>query len=509
MESLNLASERIEKSTHNFWLNTCGVDTYRRSAMHARHDTPWNAFSQDNVLVCTLWLDQIVDVFDSEEGRIRRFVKIGGKQKAWKGPAVAHGEEADKNLRKAAAERLRVVGYEAEPDPTALLKGDRKVAHFYMDRAHELKRVFEFSSGEMLERLGVEEAFKKTKRGDKVEEIQPGYLFELIEPKGEFPGRPTSAESTSESFESDGEDGDPNADFTEEKLTTDELAFKCIPILIEHVLRQKDDVLEPLTYKQLAERLDRRNKNGEYWARGLGHVLGRVTTLIDGLKTKWAEEIPYLTTIVVESQGQNQGLPGIGIRNKWYGYDKLTRSEKESKVLAEHQRVLAFGSRWNEILTLLGLPAVAPPTLDEPPTDDNRGGWGGGESKEHKALKSFVKSNPHLVGADASWFASDEYALRSGDEIDVFFKSRDLWIGVEVKSSVSDALKRDYERGLYQVVKYTAVLASQAKIDRPHDPPAVRVLLVLECQLPPEYREIAKCLGVTVIENVKPVPPSG
>lgn len=501
-----MTTERIEKSTHHFWLNMCGVDTYRRSPQHARHDTPWNAFSKGNVLVCTLWLDHIVDVFDPEEDRNRRFVKIGGKMKAWKGPAVAHGEEADRNLRRAAAEQLRVVGYEAEPDHAALEKGDRKVAHFYMDRAHELKRVFEFSSGQMLERLGVEEAFKDVRRADKADEIEPGYLFELVEPKGEFPGKPKTMGAATEEPESDADDEETLFDEVEEEETaTEKYALKCIPILIEHVLKQQDDVLQPLTYKQLAERLNRRNKNGVFWARGLGHVLGRVTALIDGLTTEWAEATPYLTTIVVASQGANRGLPGVGIRGKWHDYDKLTRSEKDSKVMAEYQRILDFGSRWNEVLELLGLPAIVPPVPSELATGGRRGGWGGGESEEHKTLKLFVKTNPQLVGADVSWFAADEYALRSGDEVDVFFKSTDLWIGVEVKSSVSDGLDRDYERGLYQVVKYQAVLEAQALLDRPQNPPIVKVFLVLERELPKKYQQIAKSLGIALKENVQPV----
>ena len=85
--------ERVETSTHDFWMFTCGVDTYRRSAQHARHDTPWNAFSPDEVLVCTLWRDQILEVADDAEGgRPRRFVKLGGKMREWKGPAVAQGQ---------------------------------------------------------------------------------------------------------------------------------------------------------------------------------------------------------------------------------------------------------------------------------------------------------------------------------------------------------------------------------------------------------------------------------
>lgn len=80
------------------------------------------------------------------------------------------------------------------------MKGDRKVAYFYMDRAHELKKVFEFSGGEMLTRLKLDEAFRGTRRDYKEDAIDPGYLFELIEPQGQFPGRIEVGDFTSSSL---------------------------------------------------------------------------------------------------------------------------------------------------------------------------------------------------------------------------------------------------------------------------------------------------------------------
>ena len=84
------------------------------------------------------------------------------------------------------------------------------------------------------------------------------------------------------------------------------------------------------------------------------------------------------------------------------------------------------------------------------------------------------------------------------------FKSDRLWIGVEVKSKVSDRLPSDYERGLYQTVKYRAVMEAQARVDHPDAPPAVRVFLVLEGELPVEYRQIAKALGAELREKFAP-----
>ena len=167
----------------------------------------------------------------------------------------------------------------------------------------------------------------------------------------------------------------------------------------------------------------------------------------------------------------------------------------------QYLRILSFGSRWDNVLALLRIP----PSDATKAGASSAGGWGGGESDEHKALKHFVKANPHLVGAEPDWHSEVEYALRSGDEIDVFFKSARQWIGVEVKSCVSDKLDRDYERGLYQTVKYAAVLEAQAQVDHPNAPPSIRVFLVLERTLPLRLLSTAKALGVTVLENIKPI----
>jgi hypothetical protein len=205
----------------------------------------------------------------------------------------------------------------------------------------------------------------------------------------------------------------------------------------------------------------------------------------------------------VAKSGPDQGLPGIGVRERWHGYDLLTRAEKAARVEAEYQRILRFGSQWNDVLAALGMPPCRVPYV--PAVAQVRaGGWGGGESDQHKALKQYVMTHPELFGAggDGDWRATAEYALRSGDEIDVFFKSDRCWIGVEVKSSLSDGNLKDYERGLYQVVKYLAVLSAQARIDRPTAPPAVKVVLALESRIPHALRAVAQALQVHIVDGL-------
>jgi hypothetical protein len=285
----------------------------------------------------------------------------------------------------------------------------------------------------------------------------------------------------------------------EDLSRTEEDARKVLPALVDHVLQQGDDVLRPLTYLDLAARIGRSNKNGDPWARGLGHVLGRVTNKLDDIQPLWAEKIPYLTTIVVNTRDPNKGLPGDGVRHRWLGYGNLTRPDREAKVLEEYGQILSFGSRWERVLQQLGM-AEAPSV--QPGGDGQPDRLAGGESPQHKALKRFVFDHPELVGVGLDCRAEEERALRSGDTIDVFFESPSRWLGVEVKSSISDGLPCDYERGIYQVVKYREVLKAQAQADNVAGLASIDALLVLESQMPEKYRKVAKTLGVRYIEDV-------
>lgn len=488
--------ERIARP-HEFWLETCDLDTHRRSSNHARLDTPWNAFSDgDLALVCTLWIDLIVDVNDPKEGRVRRFVKMGGRSKRWHGVGVKHGKEAQANLERAVKLNVPVIGYEAEPDPYALKRGERSVKHFYIDRPHQLKGWIGLSFHDLDERLQIEDAFRIRGFFNPSDTNIPGTVFELITSTSEE--RDTAAADIT--LEEKIDEADEISQVFEGNLSADEYAPIALLLLAEYVFQQTDELLVPLTYQHLAELLDRRNKHGKPWARGLGHVLGRVTALIESVSTLLPESPPYLTSIVVLSTGPDTGLPDKGVSGRWPGYQLLPRVDKQAKVGAEYQRILQYGSRWNEVLQLAGLQPIL--TVSKGGIQPRRGGWGGGESADHKALKRYVYDHPDLFGAASDWFAQEEYALRSGDELDVMFKSANIWIGIEVKSKISDMLISDYERGLYQVVKYRAVLEAQALVDHPSNPPQVSVILVIESMLPISLQALASKLKVPFLERV-------
>jgi hypothetical protein len=166
---------------------------------------------------------------------------------------------------------------------------------------------------------------------------------------------------------------------------------------------------------------------------------------------------------------------------------------------------VTFGSRWNDVLTKLGLPKVESGTTPIPGNTTNGGRGGGGiESEEHKALKAYVQCHPQLVGIEASAEAISEYPFPSLDEADVLFKTDTTWTAVEVKSVISDRCPGDYERGIYQVVKYVSLLEAMKKDQRFNVPNKVECVLVLESRLPDDLRPLVSRLGIRVLEKISP-----
>lgn len=90
--------------------------------------------------------------------------------------------------------------------------------------------------------------------------------------------------------------------------------------------------------------------------------------------------------------------------------------------------------------------------------------------------------------------------FQDGDRLDVYFEQKDgTCIAVEVKSIISD--DADILRGIYQCVKYQAVLDAESKT---HSRPAKnKTLLVIEGELSQENYQVKDSLGIEVIENFK------
>lgn len=282
----------------------------------------------------------------------------------------------------------------------------------------------------------------------------------------------------------------------------DAWAAASLQALVRHVFDCRGNGLITITYEELATRIGRKTKSGDRpWARGLGKVLGRMGHALAAIGDEWQEVVPHIQGIVVQKTGPGRDLPDDGIKEFWPQYPTLTRTEKELKVRSELARVEQFGSRWNDVLEKLHLARVI---ASSPAAAAARRYGSGGESPQHKALKEHVRCNPAIVGANKDSKAISEYVLPSLDEVDVVFLSDEGCVAVEVKSSVSDRVSGDFERGIYQAIKYLALLQAMS-LDKKHRIcPNIRSVLVLQGSLPADLRDLAKLLSVEVIENVVP-----
>lgn len=291
-------------------------------------------------------------------------------------------------------------------------------------------------------------------------------------------------------------------------MSGETIAHRCLVGLVKHVLSHQGQTLTGINYQDLASNIGLFNKHDEPHCR-LGKSLGIMGHMIAAVDVGWGEKPPILQSLVVS---KHNGLPSNGMNEFWPGYEKLSDIEKRSKSLAEWQVIADFGSRWNTVLRALGLKEVEKgvPPLAQSSQSRVRAQKaastprrGHGESPAHAALKEYVKRNPLIVGADKAATAFTEYALPSLDTLDVLFKMPDRWVGVEVKSSVSDQVPGDYERGVYQAVKYRALLEAMRKDARHAVPDSVEVVLVLEGRLPATLKALVKVLSVGLAENIK------
>lgn len=253
---------------------------------------------------------------------------------------------------------------------------------------------------------------------------------------------------------------------------------------------------EAIGYLEAANRMTKRS-GAAFTRYDVGRIAGNLTNAILNID----KTAPPINMLVVR---RADGLPGDGANPfivKHLGgknYDDLPNAQKRVVVKAVQDEVFDY-NRWPEIAEKLF--GKKPEQLEpEPPGECDgklkRAGYGGpGESVEHLRLKKFVAENGHLFGAPlGAGPGQTEKILDSGDEIDVWFMVPDEQLAVEVKSVRST--DRDLHRGLYQCVKYKALLEAQLRVIGAKC--TVRSLLVSERELSDDLKEKARLLDVRV-----------
>jgi len=173
----------------------------------------------------------------------------------------------------------------------------------------------------------------------------------------------------------------------------------------------------------------------------------------------------------------------------------LPKHQKQKIVEAELARIYVF-QRWDDVLAELGLSYSKPDygSLLEKAGEKR----GGGEGPAHLKLKMHVCANPRKLGLPAAVKSGEvERPIASADRLDVLFTGRKLQVAAEVKASGSD--DTDIIRGLFQCIKYKAVLEAMAAATGKEC--LIRTVLVLENKFPESLVRLRNILGVEVIEN--------
>lgn len=275
-----------------------------------------------------------------------------------------------------------------------------------------------------------------------------------------------------------------------EPITGDKLyqdrARSTLPILVRQAYSAT-----PILYGDLAAELEMPNP------RNLNYVLGSIGQTIKALAEKWKEGIPPIQCLVIN---KNTGLPGEGIG--WFITDKadfrrLPKKQQRLLVEAELRKIFSY-RKWLDVLREFGL---QPMELSYSGVLASAANYkGGGEGDSHKQLKSYVSNNPNILNLPRKIAPGQtEFALPSGDSVDVLFINKDEWIGAEVKSAIST--EADLVRGIFQCIKYRAVIeAYQASMNLAQ---SARVVLVLSGVLPPALVALKNMFGVEVLENIK------
>ena len=259
-------------------------------------------------------------------------------------------------------------------------------------------------------------------------------------------------------------------------------ARNALPILVRQAMAS-----EKIYYGDLAKELDMPN------ARNLNDVLdciGNAILEFNELLPK-EDKIPLINGIVVNQQ---TGLPGDSVH---FIRQKLDPRQKEARVNKELADVFSYG-KWSFVLNELGL--KMPENLGSRFIESTTHQGKGGESVAHKRLKKYIADHPEIVGLKKSLGPGEtEAELPSGDTPDVLFQNSKSRIAVEVKSHKSN--ENDLKRGLFQCVKYRAILKACRSVEIGSY--EVDALLAIEGELTKDLIRIKNTLGVKVFENIE------
>jgi len=262
-------------------------------------------------------------------------------------------------------------------------------------------------------------------------------------------------------------------------------AREALPILVRQAKAHRT-----ILYGELAGELGMSNPRTLNWP------LGSIGNSMLDLQSRWGRQVPPIQALVVN---KSSGLPGEGIA--WFapdahGFKNASRAERKLIVESMLQEVFTF-REWDLVLEELGLSPAS--VVELPPIGAITPRGGRAEGEEHLELKLALAQHPGWLSLPRRFAPGEtEVGLYSGDTVDVLFADPNRRVAAEVKGR--SAPRSEVVRGLFQCVKYEAVLnaearASGARLD-------CEAVLVLGGNLPESLRWLRNTLQVAVFEAV-------
>ena len=270
-----------------------------------------------------------------------------------------------------------------------------------------------------------------------------------------------------------------------EKMRT--IVSTMIPQLVQWAKNKETDK----TYMDMIHIL-----NMSRWS-GIGYALGFVEDVMQVLrKESGKHDIPSLNTLCNKTSTR---LPSDGLSYVYKEYKLMSTAAKRIFVKGINQKAVEY-EHWDWVLSALGLQPATGLTADEWKILSKPVHGRGGEGKEHKELKEYIKANPHKLGIHHVTHSETEHVLPSGDRLDVYFELKDgKHLAVEVKPST--APEQDVARGIFQCVKYEATMKASRQLE--NESYAIQTYLVVAADITPTNQKIADELKVKVVKVQK------
>lgn len=254
--------------------------------------------------------------------------------------------------------------------------------------------------------------------------------------------------------------------------TAEKYAALILPILVRQAKAGKT-----ITYKALAKEIGTHH-------RVIRLPLGIIGNTLEHMEME--NPPPPINVCVVN---KNTGEPSHGVDDFIKRHFSNYKDKELPFAIRRSQEECFNYPEWDEVLKELELKPSVCQLINEP---SHPYPGGGGEGPEHKDFKDYVRNNPEKLYLPKNMTSSVECELESGDRIDVVFENKKKIVGIEVKSRISNV--DDIQRGLFQIVKYQAVMSAMESVSK--TPREVSVYLVLENAFPADLVPVRNTLGL-------------